>query len=837
MGRSQIRGLQTKSGRGVHDGHKPVAGEDDLIIAPLLKLGKAPTPIFRSTPPSDSMTKTPPYSSHKWHADRAGELPEHDKLGRKDFAARVAKELRGWHHKDSLVLSLNGDWGSGKTTLVNLILHYIREQSKAAKEKPPNVVRFNPWQWSGQDKMLAAFFDEIGAGFRKELIGKAKAKKLEHLWNGLKIVTMAGKELASRIRESMTALAAFLAAGSGILASVFHNPTLKHCLAVIGVILLGVSAACAICAPIAEKIAEILGWLVEKPDQTLEDVRAKLRDELETLDAPVIVVIDDMDRLNKREVRMLVQLVKANADFPNVVYFLLYQKSIVARALEEVTSEGGQDFLKKIVQVELEVPTAPEHEMRRFFTDEIGPVVERAVTRWDKDRWERIFEDTVWPWFQTPRDIKRFKSMLEFYYEAHVVDGVLEVNPIDLILVEILRMFDPVAYEMVGQAFQNQRNLFVEYLFEDEDAKKRFAEAVNKLVERKDLDENAQGRLRAVLVSLFPQARSKAAFSGQEKLDWDRDLRICHAKHFPRYFQLGGNPGDVTASFLNRLFTAGNDRTKLRELVKATFESGTFHSLMDRVRAIRKDVPSALIEPLITALFDLSDDLPPPPSRSYFESDSERELTRIVVLLLAQIEDKSERLAILRQAALASSTVIGPVMAAAFLEPERDDPNPDKERPVDLSGLKALQSELLPRLWDAAKTGRIWSFRPAGYLLYRLRNWAGIAEVKAWLTPALREPNTAKGFLMAMLGESQVSGGNKNRTEYALYGVRLEEFVDLEYLATNLPANTSDLLEQRTIEKLREAIARKNADQPYAEIYVMSRDPSGNLFVDPSPAR
>ena len=53
--------------------------------------------------------------------------------------------------------------------------------------------------------------------------------------------------------------------------------------------------------------------------------------------------------------------------------------------------------------------------------------------RWDKDRWSRLFDDVIWPWFNTPRDIKRFRGMLEFYFEAHVEEGVLEVNPIDLI--------------------------------------------------------------------------------------------------------------------------------------------------------------------------------------------------------------------------------------------------------------------------------------------------------------------------------------------------------------------------------------------------------------------
>jgi predicted KAP-like P-loop ATPase len=67
------------------------------------------------------MAEDQSHNEHKWHADRAGERPEDDRLGRKEFAIRVARELRAWHHKDSLVLSLNGDWGTGKTTLVNLI--------------------------------------------------------------------------------------------------------------------------------------------------------------------------------------------------------------------------------------------------------------------------------------------------------------------------------------------------------------------------------------------------------------------------------------------------------------------------------------------------------------------------------------------------------------------------------------------------------------------------------------------------------------------------------------------------------------------------------------------
>src|SRR4051794_33807630 len=130
---------------------------------------------------------------HKWNSDRPGKVPEDDGLNRTAFAQRLAKEIGAWRQKDSLGVSLNGDWGSGKATLKNLILYYLDEQSRASKKKPPIVVEFNPWQWSGQDKLLDGFFGEIGSAFRGNIIGDQKtAEKLARFWEGLRVVSSAG---------------------------------------------------------------------------------------------------------------------------------------------------------------------------------------------------------------------------------------------------------------------------------------------------------------------------------------------------------------------------------------------------------------------------------------------------------------------------------------------------------------------------------------------------------------------------------------------------------------------------------------------------------------------
>jgi predicted KAP-like P-loop ATPase len=783
------------------------------------------------------MSKAPPTSDHKWNADRPVERPEDDKLGRKAFAQRVAKELRAWRQKDSLVISLNGDWGSGKTTLANLILFYAEEQAASSGEKKPTVVRFNPWQWSAQDKLLQAFFDEIGAAFRHNKVGdEALAKRLARFWEGLKVITAAGGELASRFREPLIAAAALLAGGgSGVLSAFLANPTGKTILGWTGAGLLGLSTVCVAYAALAEKLAAIFQWKTSKV-RSLEEIRRSLQRELAKLEAPVIVVVDDLDRLAKDEVRLMVQLVKANADFPNLVYLLLCQKDVLVKALGEITSENGQDFLKKIVQVELEVPLAPEHELRSFFHEQITPVLKRAEMRWEKERWDEVFEEGVWPYFRTPRDIKRFKGVLEFYFEAHAEAGVLEVNPIDLILLETLRMFDSDAYEAVGRAFQKQRNLFIELLFNEKDAKDRLTIGIKELLTRKDLTPPEQERLKIVLYALFPQAQDGFSMSDRTEQDWERNLRLCHPKLFRRYFQIGGDPGDISAAFIASLLKADNDTATIRGLLKQAFDSKPFTALMDRLRAVVKDVPQPTIEPLLIALFDLSDSLPEI-TPDILLPDAERQLAHFAVQLLRQISDDSARAALFRRAVLATTAITGPATCASLLQPSKEDAEIKRVPLVPLEALKEVQSDLLPRLREAAVSGRLWQTRTANLFLFLLVRWSSVADVRGWLAQSLTNPETAMAFLRATLNRTQASGHRGTRTIYSLSLTHTGQFADLKSLAAAAATAPRDQLDKAAIEKLQAAVSAKQGASPQAEIYVLTRDEAGQWTFDPSDSR
>ena len=112
--------------------------------------------------------------------------PEDDTLGRSPFALQLAKAFRNWQRNGSLVAALYGDWGSGKTSVKDLMIHHLCTLAQEANEHEPTVVDFNPWMFSSAEQITRQFFEALAAkmpaepGFQQEraasrlkLFGKA----------------------------------------------------------------------------------------------------------------------------------------------------------------------------------------------------------------------------------------------------------------------------------------------------------------------------------------------------------------------------------------------------------------------------------------------------------------------------------------------------------------------------------------------------------------------------------------------------------------------------------------------------------------------------------------
>ena len=81
----------------------------------------------------------------------------------------------------------------------------------------------------------------------------------------------------------------------------------------------------ALVLPATEKGSELLGKLSENyekksklNEKNLAEIREELITALKNRTTPLLIVMDDIDRLTTIELRMIFQLIKANTDFPNV---------------------------------------------------------------------------------------------------------------------------------------------------------------------------------------------------------------------------------------------------------------------------------------------------------------------------------------------------------------------------------------------------------------------------------------------------------------------------------------------------------------------------------------
>lgn len=89
-----------------------------------------------------------------------------DTLGRSHFAEALSHSLVLPKGSPGLVVGIEGNWGSGKSTLIGLITKKLAEITEGSV---PIVVEFNPWLVSNTGAQVEALIGQIAASIGKDL--------------------------------------------------------------------------------------------------------------------------------------------------------------------------------------------------------------------------------------------------------------------------------------------------------------------------------------------------------------------------------------------------------------------------------------------------------------------------------------------------------------------------------------------------------------------------------------------------------------------------------------------------------------------------------------------
>ena len=455
-----------------------------------------------------------------------------DKLNRESFAESLANVILQSTFPTSFTVGLYGAWGSGKTSLLNMVIEQVEHRNTDVV-----ILRFNPWLCSDPKQLITQFFKQLASAIK---IKKPTADSV--------------CELVDQYADLFDAASLIPYAGGAIAAAgkMFTTKARNR---------------------MKRKSNDMQG-------QKDEIIRTMVKENLK-----IIVSIDDIDRLSEEEIIAVFQLVKALADFPNAVYLLAFDYDVVVRALATVQHGDGREYLEKVIQVPFEIPAPSMTSIHdALFSKLNGILGDIPDSRWDKATWAELFQYGVKNYIKSIRDVIRYSNV--FYLKYQLLQE--ETDPIDLLGLTCLQVFEPAVYSTLNNYKDMLCGSISGYSYErqhtdEEKIKKAISDIFSDGIAANDK------AAKRILGILFPKTKValEHSYSFGRYYDYRKFLIHCNIaapECFDRYFSLSlGDDAIPTATMRNIIYEANESEvvTNITQL----YQDGKIIRLLEEIEA------------------------------------------------------------------------------------------------------------------------------------------------------------------------------------------------------------------------------------------------------------
>lgn len=333
-----------------------------------------------------------------WH-DEAIIEDSQDEFGRSAIAWHIADLISRNHSWDaSRVYGLTGPWGSGKSSVINMICRRLdppqmpRSHDTSARWV---IAHFTPWATDSAEALLIEFYSAFATALDRE----------------------------PRSRKARRALAACLRAAAPLLGLV---PAVGSAL-----------------AESARGASTFLGR-----QEPWQKAFGRFTAELRKLRVRVLVVADDIDRLQHQELVTLLKVVRLLGRFPGVDYLLAYDEKTLFANLTMADLGAGSHvrarlFMEKIVQYPLVLPPLLSHQVQSRLDQGFAEVLDGRAGQGNVESRLEGVRDVLLRQLSTPRSVDRYLAQLRFVISMHAAG---EIDDLDLLLVTFVRMQFPEVY-------------------------------------------------------------------------------------------------------------------------------------------------------------------------------------------------------------------------------------------------------------------------------------------------------------------------------------------------------------------------------------------------------
>ncbi|WP_321529021.1 P-loop NTPase fold protein [Sedimenticola selenatireducens] len=463
-------------------------------------------------------------NTNSFHDDKPidGTAENPDSLGRLEFAQRVANTIFGADAPSSVSVSLEGDWGSGKTSLINLIERKIKERKDETV-----TVKFNPWLVGSADALVSQLMTALRQGIKKKDASeamKAIAKSMDTYSAALDVVSLASNISAETLMLSKGAK--------------------------------GLS-----------KLFKIIG---EAKSKDIHATKEALVKELDKHNVRIVIFIDDLDRLPPTEIFEVIRAIKAVIDFPNTSYLVAYDAQYISQALTSLSIKSPERYLEKIFQIRLHVPQLTTSYVESLANFQLSELSDEDLTQYfeeDQERLGKVFHTGVKHLIKTPRELKRMFNGLRFRMD--VAKG--EVCFADMLGLEVLHTRFPNLYSQIRRhpslVLHKDEVDYWGLLDEDKEEKDR--------TKRRDvllghIPHNEIGHTFQILEELFPDVRQS---------EWERETvdsasakgRVCA---YDRFFLAMNSSLPTEEVSIKEIREWAEDDNKSEQILQSVLDQG-----------------------------------------------------------------------------------------------------------------------------------------------------------------------------------------------------------------------------------------------------------------------